>query len=78
MKILVTGKTGTIGSHVTRQLVEAGHSVLVDDKLSAGCHPAVLAWLGRRAQVARARQSDNSGFCDAHRSKPTPDSQRTA
>jgi UDP-glucose 4-epimerase len=40
--ILVTGGAGYIGSHVVRQLVEAGESVLVLDNLSTGFRSAVL------------------------------------
>ena len=40
--ILVTGGAGYIGSHVTRQLVEAGENVVVLDNLSTGFRSAVL------------------------------------
>ena len=40
--ILVTGGAGYIGSHVVRQLGEAGHRVLVLDNLSTGFREAVL------------------------------------
>ncbi len=36
MTVLVTGGAGYIGSHVVRQLVSAGHSVVVADNLSSG------------------------------------------
>lgn len=42
MKILVTGGAGYIGSHVARQLVEAGHAIVVLDNLSTGHEWAVL------------------------------------
>jgi UDP-glucose 4-epimerase len=40
--ILVTGGAGYIGSHVVRQLVEAGERVVVLDNLSSGFSQAVL------------------------------------
>ena len=40
--ILITGGAGYIGSHVTRQLSEAGESVVVLDDLSTGFRQAVL------------------------------------
>lgn len=42
MKVLVAGGAGYIGSHVTRQLVEQGHKVVVYDNLSTGNRWAVL------------------------------------
>ncbi|HEY3308191.1 MAG TPA: UDP-glucose 4-epimerase GalE [Desulfuromonadaceae bacterium] len=39
--ILVTGGCGYIGSHVTRQLSEAGHTVIVYDNLSTGFRDAL-------------------------------------
>ena len=42
MKVLVTGGAGYIGSHVAKQLAEAGHQVVIFDNLSTGHKPAVL------------------------------------
>ena len=43
MKVLVTGGAGYIGSHVVRQLDEAGHDIVVFDNLSTGYPWAVTA-----------------------------------
>lgn len=40
--VLVTGGAGYIGSHVARQLAEAGHRVIVVDDLSKGFRDAVV------------------------------------
>ncbi len=41
MKVLVTGGAGYIGSHVVKQLGEAGHEIIVYDNLSTGYEWAV-------------------------------------
>lgn len=41
-KLLVTGGAGYIGSHVLKQLISAGHEVLVYDNLSTGHKHALL------------------------------------
>lgn len=43
MKVLVTGGAGYIGSHTTRQLLNAGHEVVVYDNLSSGSIDAIPA-----------------------------------
>lgn len=43
MNLLVTGGAGYVGSHCVRELVRAGHSVVVLDNLSAGHRAAVDA-----------------------------------
>lgn len=42
MKVLVTGGAGYIGSHVTYQLMQKGHQVVVIDNLSTGKKESVL------------------------------------
>jgi nucleoside-diphosphate-sugar epimerase len=36
MKILVTGGAGFLGSHLSRSLIESGHSVIAMDNLYTG------------------------------------------
>ena len=61
MRILVTGGAGYIGSVVTEQLIDQGHTVLVFDNLSKGHRDAVVEGAGfvqgdlrDRAEVVRA------------------------
>src|SRR6266487_2517410 len=43
MTVLITGGAGFIGAHVARQLVDAGHEVVVVDDLSGGYEENVPA-----------------------------------
>lgn len=56
MRVLVTGGAGYIGSHATRQLVEAGHSVTVLDNLTLGHREAVAR--EARFEVADLRDTE--------------------
>jgi len=59
MKVLVTGGAGYIGSHVVKQLGEAGHDIVVYDNLSTGYEWAVTYGelvIGDLEDVARLDQ----------------------
>jgi UDP-glucose 4-epimerase len=65
LKVLITGGAGYIGSHVVRQVVEAGHEVVVYDNLSTGHAWAVLGAELIDADLADRRRLE--AVLDAHR-----------
>jgi len=46
VKLLVTGGAGFIGSHLSEQLLEIGHSVIALDNLSTGSKENISKLLG--------------------------------
>jgi UDP-glucose 4-epimerase len=62
-KILVTGGCGYIGSHVVRQLAEAGHQVMVYDNLSTGFRDALI----NSEQLIQADLADHDTLQEAFR-----------
>jgi UDP-glucose 4-epimerase len=65
VKILVTGGAGYIGSHVVRQLGEAGHEVVTLDNLSTGHAWAVLS--GKLVEGDFGDRALLDGLLPAHR-----------
>jgi UDP-glucose 4-epimerase len=61
MKLLVTGGAGYIGSVVSRQLLDAGHEVVVLDNLERGYLEAVAP----QARLAQADLRDRQGVAEA-------------
>lgn len=66
MKVLVTGGTGFIGSHITDLLVEEGHEVVVVDNLSQ----SDLTYLNREARFYQADITTPGLFTVLDKEKP--------
>lgn len=67
--VLVTGGAGYIGSHAVRELVRAGHEVVVYDNLVAGHRSAAEAALGRRNGFVEGDIRDTRRLTDTLRSR---------
>jgi UDP-glucose 4-epimerase len=65
MKVLVAGGAGYIGSHMCRQLAEAGHECVVLDNLSTG-HPEAVSW-GQLEQGSLLRADTLDAVFSRHR-----------
>ena len=61
MKILITGGAGFIGSHITKLLLDIGHSVTVYDNLSKG----YLSLVDQRAEFIEGNISDTDMLVQA-------------
>ena len=67
--VLVTGGAGYIGSHAVKELVRAGHEVVVYDNLSAGHRPAAEAAVGRSGDLIQGDISDTARLTDTLRKR---------
>jgi UDP-glucose-4-epimerase GalE len=67
--VLVTGGAGYIGSHAVRELVRAGHDVVVYDNLSAGYRTAAEAALDGTGVLVEGDIRDTATLVDILRSR---------
>lgn len=67
--VLVTGGAGYIGSHAVKELVRAGHDVVVYDNLSAGHRRAAEAAVGASGSLIEGDIGDTAGLVDTLRSR---------